>query len=425
VDRLAYCAGIIVAALVCYAMADVRPQLKSDGDLMLSAILRLGLPLTANAATVWVICLMWKRLSSFRGAVFGSLISSAWLPPLALWLGQGSAWAIVPAGLLAATAATRVNWQRVQGMPGAFVTSVLVQAGVVVLLVEGLELGTLFIALGAAVFTMLAYRRRKRPRETTAFRALLATVIALSLTLTSLMHYLEAPKGGGGAGVSIPDKKASRTAKRGGDGDGGEFIGGSHRGIILWPEEEPLTKLVPPLPAMNLSISNRIRKDPLTIPFYGVYWIFRAPHKRPPPGSYTVRGTPDVKTFRSADYVPLEMEAHQNFGVLIDLTCCSRIEIGIRISDYRPQQELELILMNTALPAKPTMSLGRLEVPSYVKWSDIGKVTIPEVLSFNLPANPPIAQFDEATVRFHRMKRTAHASARIAIERFVLVPRGR
>jgi hypothetical protein len=296
----------------------------------------------------------------------------------------------------------------------------------VILLVEGLELGTLLIALGAALFTMLAYRRRKRPRETTGFRALLATVIALSLTLTSLMHYLEMPGGGGrGAGVTIPDKKGSRTAKRGGDGDGGEFIGGSHRGIILWPEEEPITKLVPPLPSMNLSISNRDRKDPLSIPFYGVYWFFRAPHKQPPPGSYTVRGTPDVKTFRSGDYVPLEMEAHQNFGVLIDLTCCSRIQLGLRVSDYRPRQELELILMNTSLPSKPSMSLGRSAVSSYVRWSDLGKVTIPEVLTFNLPANSPMAQFDEVTVRFHRLRLAAHASARIAIERFILVPRGR
>jgi len=422
-DRFAFSAGITAAALVCFAMAGFRPQLRSDGDLMLSAILRLGLPLTANAAAVWIICLMRNRLAAFQSTLAASTVSAAWLAPLALWLGQASAWAVAPAGVLAATLAMRLNWTGVRGFGGAFTASALLQAGVIVLIVESRGFGTLLIALAAAVVTLLADRRKKRARETTPFRALLAAVIALSLTLTSLMHYLEGRgAGGASAGVNIPSKKSS--TRSGKDGDGGEFIGGSHRGIILWPDEEPVTKLVPPLPSSIPNLMNAARKDPLSVPFYGVYWFFRDPHKEPPPGSYRLRGAPDVKTFRSADYIPLQMEARQNFGILIDVNCCSRIELAIRNADHKTRQELELLLMNTSLPSKPSVSLGRTPVSSRAPWQPGIPQPVPEVLSFAIPQHLPIARFDEVAVRFHRTL-GRHASSRMAIEKFTFVPRGR
>jgi putative transposon-encoded protein len=38
-----------------------------------------------------------------------------------------------------------------------------------------------------------------------------------------------------------------------------------------------------------------------------------------------------------------------------------------------------------------------------------------------MPASPPFAQFDETGVVFHRVPRPIGASAKLAIERFVLV----
>jgi hypothetical protein len=49
---------------------------------------------------------------------------------------------------------------------------------------------------------------------------------------------------------------------------------------------------------------------------------------------------------------------------------------------------------------------------------------VPEVLSFSIPAGSRIRQFDSATVRFIRNGKRGVSSARIAIERFTLVPRG-
>jgi hypothetical protein len=46
-----------------------------------------------------------------------------------------------------------------------------------------------------------------------------------------------------------------------------------------------------------------------------------------------------------------------------------------------------------------------------------------ETLSFKIPPNPTIQQFDELTVRFHRAPYRATKSAKLAIERFFLVPR--
>jgi hypothetical protein len=42
-----------------------------------------------------------------------------------------------------------------------------------------------------------------------------------------------------------------------------------------------------------------------------------------------------------------------------------------------------------------------------------------------MPPASAIHQFDELTIRFHRASYTANRSAKIAIERFFLVPRGR
>jgi hypothetical protein len=107
------------------------------------------------------------------------------------------------------------------------------------------------------------------------------------------------------------------------------------------------------------------------------------------------------------------MEAHQNLGRLIDISACSRIDVALHSSDDYPNSiAMELVLVNTVMSSKPKLSLGRVPI-----------TTASQTLSFSVPPAPFLQQFDELTLRFHRAPYRATKSAKLAIERFFLIPR--
>lgn len=171
---------------------------------------------------------------------------------------------------------------------------------------------------------------------------------------------------------------------------------------------------------------NERRANPVSIPFYGAYWFFRASEKRLPAGAVELRGDPASTSFKTTDFSPISMEARQNFPSLIELSCCSAIELVISDGDRRPGTvAVELILTNTTLPGEPHQSLGIALVHSTQHWfpgDDRPPVT--EVLSFRLPAHLAIQSFDEATIRFELRSPRERWSANMAIEKFRLVARG-
>jgi hypothetical protein len=119
------------------------------------------------------------------------------------------------------------------------------------------------------------------------------------------------------------------------------------------------------------------------------------------------------------------MEANQNFGTLIDLSCCRKIEVAISNADRYPGSvSLELLLVNTTLPGRPSQSLGSAAVKSIPPWrpNDDG-MPIPETLAFAVPSVTSLHKFDEVKIRFHLDALRAETAAKIAIERFVFVPR--
>ena len=128
---------------------------------------------------------------------------------------------------------------------------------------------------------------------------------------------------------------------------------------------------------------------------------------------------------RSTDRRALLMEAHQNLGTLINLDCCSTIQVAIRNADRYPESvSLELILTNTRSPGKPSQPLGSIMVKSTAPWKLYGdQPPVAETLSFKVPAKSAIRRFDEVTIVFHLDVDRADFGARIGIDRFVLVPR--
>jgi hypothetical protein len=293
--------------------------------------------------------------------------------------------------------------------PAALLASLFVQAGATSFLAGRGLTGAALISLGAAILIGRLKAAGILTGERLSKFAIAVLIVAFAAEL--FMMYVRSRLGGAGDGPYAEDRAPGGSS-------------GKYRGVILWQDMKPLPVLVPPRPESGRGLNHS--KQTLTIPFDGVYWYFKFPDRQPPKDSYTARGSPSATTFRSADSVPLQMEARQNFITPIGMGCCSRIKVEILNADRYPGTlSIDLILVNLSLPGHPSQPLGPQPVISTPQWlSGDDLRPVPEVLSFAMPANPRISQFDSATVRFIRNGRRGVSSAKIAIERFTLVPRG-
>jgi hypothetical protein len=204
--------------------------------------------------------------------------------------------------------------------------------------------------------------------------------------------------------------------------------GESYPGMILRPPTDDHTPIVAPLARRTgLPVKpNAQSDDPVSIPFYGAYWFFRASDGTLPGDSIESRGDPAFLSFKTTDFSPIAMEARQSFGTLIDLSCCRSLELIVSNGDHRPGTvSVELILTNTRLPGKPQQSLGVCLVVSSLHWSsDDDRPPVTETLTFRIPPHPAISSFDEATIRFQTGSGRERWSAKVAVVKFRLIPRG-
>jgi hypothetical protein len=194
-------------------------------------------------------------------------------------------------------------------------------------------------------------------------------------------------------------------------------------GVELYPSVESHTKLVaPPLPGTrSLGLD---RSDPLSIPFEGVYWFWRGPSDRPPLNSVVMHGSPSARFFRSVEGDGMSMEARQNLGFEVDPKRYGAIEVDIVNADPFPNTvSILLRIRNTIVPGKPTVTLGMEEVATPASSIANGN-PVAQVLRFPIPSTVRIGSFDELTVSYYLKGARSDRSARIAIERFRLVPRG-
>ena len=206
-----------------------------------------------------------------------------------------------------------------------------------------------------------------------------------------------------------------------------EITDNSFPGVILLPTakpEQPL--LVAPLFSWNRTSPEIAVIKPLSIPFSGVYWMYRPPFDRPPRTSHVQQGNPLTLSFRTTDHAPMSMEAYQKLGREVDTQCCSGIQIAILNTDQSPGTvALELVLIDTQPPSQPTFSLGSIVVTSRSRTVSAAGSALParETLDFAIPAATPIYQFDVIKVIFHRDSLRRDTSARMSIESFLLLPR--
>ena len=311
-------------------------------------------------------------------------------------------------------------------------TALLAQSGALAAAVGHLVIAATLVLTSSVVWTWSFGSYEGFSRQKT-WRMLLVQTLAVVFTAGFLLYLWKASFGGSAIPSSHHSRHGSAREQKGGQ-PGHELAEGmvaevsdAYAGIVLWPKKQAYIKLVAPAPiSLERTLSNDERSNPLTIPFVGVYWFFRAPDAQPPRRSHEARGSPEMFNIRSTDRRPLSMEARQNLGALIDLNWYGKIQIAIRNADRYPESvSLELILINTSLPGKPTQSLGRTIVNSTRPWKlydDRPPTT--ETLNFLIPPKTAIQRFDEVMIVFRLDAGRADAGAKIGIDHFTLVPRG-
>jgi hypothetical protein len=319
----------------------------------------------------------------------------------------------------AGPAAAFLSWNSAPVLMG----SLTAQAGLVALLWAHPFLAAALFALSTAILTSLsistgAYRPGKPPAlPHSALSVVWTFLLAALLTLGGISARgrtgagSEAASGVPGPGGSsatapLPDPSAPPDESMG--------PGGDYPGVILLPKLKPYTTLYAPAVARPGRFGLALAK-PREIPFSGVYWMYRWPAERPPRRSVIRRGSTAELSFHTTDGWRLEMEAHQKLDPPVSVHCCAQIQLAIQNTDQYPGTvSLELILIDATAPINLVQSLGALPAGS--------PSPAEQTLTFPIPPVTPLQKFDELKVVFHRAQPRNDKSAKIAINRFVLVP---
>lgn len=453
-------AGLLAGAITAFAMYRLpAPRFLSWSDLIASA--------TGRVCTVFFAATLSNvGLYGTKRACGASwylalrmALGAIWLAPLALFMREDSGWALLITAILIASVGQsfRLRQNRsdneIPSLACSFETSsfsllespdgfaqfyavgavLCAEAAALASLSGHLMGGTLLVAISSAIGVYSLGHPSPRTSDESArprSRAPFAFGLAIMFTAAGLMPHLGGGYALGGSGISGKHRlsatsQAVRHEQVARQPFEGPVAQDAYAGIVL-SSKQVTTKLVAPAPISGNSLSPQHR-TPLVIPFAGVYWFFKAPDVRLPKQPREAHGSPEGFNIHSTDRHALSMEAHQNLGTRIDLSCCSEIQIAIRNADRYPGTvSLELIVVDTTSGRRPSQSLGRCTVHSSVRpWMPYDdRAPTSEVLHFTVPPNARISRFDEVMVVFHLDSDRSFAAAKMGIERFVLVPLG-
>ncbi len=348
----------------------------------------------------------------------------AWLGPLTIWLASSSLLAAPCAALITMLLASSA-WRYYGAVEPRWTfpsthyflafpmgASLLIQSAAITGVMGWTSTACVFATLAALCIAARRFQATDpwaapKPPWVHVTASVFAAIFCSAL---GLLHYLEL--GRGVLATASSNRRQTIT-------DPSLSSGGGFRGVILRPKETKRVTLIPPLPQLHRTFGIG-SPNPLSIPFYGVYWIFRNPDRRPPPHAYETNGTLLDRNFRSSDSYTLQFEAHQNLGSSIDLACCTAIAIEVRHQDRHPLPiSLQLTLSDGTGPAPRNLNLG-LQTISLINTDGV----ISERLTYPIPVARVIPRFDGFHIRFQIDYFRRNVSPKVAIDRFLLIPRG-
>lgn len=450
--------GIAVAGVVAFSAAAPPSHYSSWTTLLVFALERIFSVSISCVLTSAILCAIVFRNTDLDHHVLLVQASRAaiWFAPVALLIRTNSSWSLLAVAVFAVlvTPSLRIRDKDVSNPEHSLLSSLQsdtlplfpkfrpeisiaaalsAQTGAVAFFAGHPKSGAVLVGVACCAWTWWSVSNTELQNGPQQSYSLPIALAAVLFTVAALLLYLQ---GATGIGLGSSHKYAARIVSGDGDSrrryvtqildDSARTAGNGNSGIVLWPEKQLRAKLVAPPPVDVRTHGLSRAANPLTIHFDGVYWFFKAPDLRPPKTSRHAQASPDVVEIRSTDRRPLSIEAHDYLGNLINTACCSRIQIAIRNADRYPDTvSLELILIDNSNADKPSESLGTMLVKSTRPWRIYEHPQpVNETLTFPISARASLRHFDELKIVFRLDRARADAAARIAIDHFVLIPRG-
>ncbi|MBB5059523.1 hypothetical protein HDF16_004249 [Granulicella aggregans] len=194
----------------------------------------------------------------------------------------------------------------------------------------------------------------------------------------------------------------------------GDASSGFHT-IVLWPLEKE-KKTVLRLPVKS-DVPAPGAAEPLVIPFYGPYWYFKFEGETPGKDSQATKGDPLKVNVHSTDRLPLLMEAHQRLAGPIEMASCGEMQVVITNDVAQGALGVGLTLTDSSSKKKVGLNLGIKRAQNH----ETGRTE--ETITFLIPKRSALQRFDEITVTFVPDPRYATSGRKVAVEKFVVVPR--
>jgi hypothetical protein len=353
--------------------------------------------------------------------------TAAWFAPAIILLSTLS-----PAGLFASLAlivntsrVLMVGWipagagsrETARGNPfPAIWAAFFLQTGVVALLWKNSLLAAGMFALSSAMVTALAVLRsgskREKPRGMPPSLFSIALTIFLAVIATTAGLKFASYASGTGSGDGGSQAKTAGSGTEVADEETYRFpVGyGGFPGVILRPVRKKSTKLVAPRPSVFKEGEPITR--PLAIPFTGEYWMYQPPFIEPPRSSILREGTPLELSFHTSNGSSMSMEARQKLAKPMDLSCCGRLEMDVRQTGFLTDLYLKVSLIDSV--ARHTLELGT---------APVGPEAM-QTLRYPIPPGGATKEFNEIRVLYRVGRLRFSRSFSLAVEQFILVPKG-
>ena len=443
--------GISAAAFMANLICPSHPHATSWIIICLQSIVLLTLTAAAGAAGIFVSWFFLRTKPSFSFASLARKVGLGWifLPCIILLYRRQSPWMFAVLAITAIAIAFNIRRllpalpERPQtkvrsphspdlpflyGLPGpdsrplrAFFLALCLEGALISAIAEYLFLSAILLSLSLSLlvwrwsaFDTTATRRfANKPSSTLLY--------ALAFFLTVLV--LIPPVPAGARGAFGPGNRPNHQPTFAHGPTSADIAGNDYFSIIL--SSPPVKKQpLPPIPRPD-SFATRGVAKPLTIPFDGQYWYFKAPSVRPGPHAHLARGKSTDVAIQSSDLAPLLMEAHQNLDKPIDPACCSEIEVAITNADTRPGTiSLGLMVTDSISPDRQSRNLGNRIIHSSEPASiPLDRKPVEETLRFSIPRSSTNHRFNEITVIYLPAPERARGGAKVSVQSFTLIPR--